>query len=518
VSQSSGWWDELAVGALLGTDRRPQLETSLLPAELGRAAARLSGDRAAVLLDAAALAVAYRRGGTPPEQVPSEPERAPAEPRPGPTPRAAALLADLFARKPDLVGYWCEAAAAAGLVAAEAQLPALLDLAATQPALRPAIIPVLGRRGRWLARMQPSWAPLAAIPDGPDQAGDRALADPAELDPRVWEFGAPAARLAWMRSARRTDPAAGLAALAGTWARESWPDRARFLPLLAIGLGPADEALLETALSDARPEIRRAAAELLATLPASGYAGRMRARAEAFVRRDTTPGSAPGRVIIDVPERLDPAAIRDGLSEPPAVRPMTLESRRLWWLEQVVASTPLDDWLRLFDSARQAVEADFDDVAQAAIRAGWVWAAARQRNREWAVAVLRAGTRLRVEELLPLLDDAELAEALRARLSTLGGADLELVVRYLAAGPSPWPEPVARIALGWLLARIPEISPVGPRARPLLELIGQRFPLGEGGAMLAAAADSMPDDLWRYRLSSVAEDISDRTRIHEELQ
>lgn len=509
MSVSIGWWDELAVGALLGTDRRPQLETGSLPTKLGQAAAELSGDPAAVLLDTAALAVAYRRGGALPDRVATEPDRAPAQTqRQQPTARAAALLADLIDRKSELVRYWCEAAGAAGLVAPEARLPALLDLAAAQPALRPAIIPVLGERGRWLARMQPNWAPFS---------DDRAVADPADLDPRVWEFGSSAARLAWLQSARRADPVAALQALTSTWPQESWTDRARFLPLLAHGLGLADEILLETALDDARPEIRRAAIDLLVTLPGSGYARRMRARAEAFVRREPGAGSVPGRMLIDVPDQLDPAAIRDGITEPPADRPMGLESRKLWWLEQVVAATPLSAWQRLFDSAEQAVETEFDDVAQSAVRAGWIWAAARQRNREWALAVLGTGTRLRVEELLPLLGEAELAGALRSRMGVLGGGDLELVVRYLTACPSPWPESVAEIALGWLLARIPELSPLGPRARPLLKLISHRNPVTSGGVALAAAVESVQDDLWRYRLASVAEDISDRTRIHEEL-
>lgn len=287
MSVTDGWWDELAVAALLGTDRRPELKIGSLPAELAAPAARLTGDPAAILLDVAALAVAYRRGGAPPEHLAGEPPRAPAEPSGRPTARAAALLAELLDRKTELVRYWCEAAAGAGLVAPEAQLPALLDLASAQRALRPAIVSVLGQRGRWLAQLQPGWAALAA----------QASPSPGvAVDPQVWEFADPA------------------------------------------------------------------------------------------------------------------------------------------------------------------------------------------------------------DELRPL------------------GGDLELVVRYLTAAPSPWPEPVAEAALGWLVARLPELSPLAPRARPLLRLIADRFPLARGAEAVLAAADSAPDDLWRQRLTSVAADIALRARIHQELQ
>ena len=38
------WWDELAVAALLGTDRRPIVDFSFLPGKLASTAGRLGGD------------------------------------------------------------------------------------------------------------------------------------------------------------------------------------------------------------------------------------------------------------------------------------------------------------------------------------------------------------------------------------------------------------------------------------------------------------------------------------------
>ena len=46
------------------------------------------------------------------------------------------------------------------------------------------------------------------------------------------------------------------AQLTATWSSEPPEHRAALLPQLAVGLGPADEALLDTALDDRRKEVR----------------------------------------------------------------------------------------------------------------------------------------------------------------------------------------------------------------------------------------------------------------------
>src|SRR5689334_15976923 len=91
-----GWWDELAVTALLGTDRRPTLDFAALPGELGLVAARLAGDPAAVLLDTAALAVGYRRGGVSASPTTAGPDRAPADLLPRAGRKAGTHLSDLL--------------------------------------------------------------------------------------------------------------------------------------------------------------------------------------------------------------------------------------------------------------------------------------------------------------------------------------------------------------------------------------------------------------------------------------
>ena len=222
------------------------------------------------------------------------------------------------------------------------------------------------------------------------------------------------------------------------------------------------------------------------------------------------------KLVVDVPDRLDAAAIRDGVTDARPGTRMTAESRRQWWLEQVIAATPLSAWGQLFDTPQAAIGYRFDEPWQQVIQAGWAWAAVRQADVDWAIALLGTRSRHRVEELLGLLTGEALVTALRQRLAHLGPADVQLLARYLDVCPSPWPPEVAADVLAWLQTRMPQLHPRS--AQPVLNLMSYRFPIEAGPAVVAAADDLPLDDLWRSALRSVARLISVRTRIHEELQ
>lgn len=488
MSTTVDWWDELATLALLGSDRRPAEGFSFLPGALGDAATRSRGEPAAVLLDVAAMAVGYRRGGVRPVVTAAEADRAPADDLLRPGRAAAARLADLLRRNDlELVMWWCSSALGAGRSAPPECLPELLDLGTRQPLLRPAVAGVLGSRGRWLARMHEPWT--AAFPNpGP-----------------------------------RAAPALARDTPAGSWEQEPGSHRARLLGLSAEGLGPDEEPFLEAALDDRRADVRRAAAELLSTLRTSRYSQRMLGRATSFVR--SASGSRSGRsrlrrLVVSVPDRLDAAAARDGITDvPPGVasragrRP---EAVQQWWLEQVVAATPLAAWQQLGDDPREVLAADVDEPWRQALRAGWAGAAVRQRDRDWAVALLESPSRHRVEELLALLAAADLVPAVRHRLAGLGPAEVMLAVRWLAVVPLPWPDAVAADVLAWVLRLTGALHPRS--AEPLLNLMSYWFPPGTAHAVRAAAEDLPPGDPWRHPLRAAARVIALRTLIHEELQ
>ena len=222
----------------------------------------------------------------------------------------AAAARDLLAR------HWLETAAAANRVVPPRLLPALLELGTTRPAaVRRAIAAAVGERGAWLAARNPEWRWLAT-PDDVRETSSEALAEVLTL--------------------RRSDPSAGRALVEETWETDGAQARAAGVALLAEGLGPDDEALLERCLDDRAKSVREEAARLLDRLPGSARAARMADRLRPLL---TVTGTLRKRLEVGLPDDPDASGVRDGLVEPPRN-----VSRRAFWLRQIVAGAPLSVW------------------------------------------------------------------------------------------------------------------------------------------------------------------------------
>ena len=343
-------WDELVASALVGTARRPPALPSADPeSPLGRLLAGIDReDHEGAVLTAGAVLGLYRQAGTrPPADAGPPLPVSPPEQRFLVSPAAASRLdAILDGRFRLVLGEWLRLAVAAGRLVPPDRLPALLDAATTAAGLRAAVVQVMGERGRWLAGLNPSWAWAAG--GGEDTAS--------------WATGSGAARRLRLSRLRASDPASARELLASTWATETPEDRAAFVALLATGLSMDDEPFLEAALDDRRKEVRHAAAELLCRLPESRLGARMSERARPLVEAG------------DLPTEIDAAMARDGI----VARPPAGVGRRAWWLQQIVAATPLRTW----PGPELAVRAD------PLLRQAWAQAAARQGEEAWALALL----------------------------------------------------------------------------------------------------------------------------------
>lgn len=334
-------WADLVASALAGTDRR----AGAGPADLLNSAARLTlARRAGQLSVAAAL-----------------PGPADQDPRPVTGQAACARIAGMLAgHRSVLIPEWLAAATARGRRPPDHLLPALLDLAAANPRLRPPL--AAGPRARWLAGLNPVW-------DLPDPADDTA-----------WRLGTQARRRDWLACLRATDPARARGLLADP--KLTAAERAAFLPLLAAGLSRADEPLLEAALDDRTAPVRAAAADLLTRLPGSAYQNRMTSRSRQLLRLHR------GAMVVSPP---DPAP-RDGIDGPPRQR-----------VTEVVARTRLDAW---DESVRGADLGEWEPE----LIAGWVRAASVFHDQEWTLALtaylLRARRAGRPSEALHALLDA----------------------------------------------------------------------------------------------------------------
>ncbi|MEU9120299.1 DUF5691 domain-containing protein [Streptomyces sp. NPDC048506] len=443
-------WADLVSAALLGTERR-----------VPPVAVRPGQSAAAALLDAAAVSTVRRRAALRPAPAGERPSPAPADPRPLMPAAARRRLALLLADRggaggsrrgtaPDLtelLPQWLAAAHGHGYRAPDALLPALLDTARARTDLRPAALALAGPRALWLARLNDDWAfALRGI--------GRPAAHPAAQDPedvrRRWEEGLFAERIALLASLRRHDPQAGLALLGTTWATERAEDRLMFLDSLRDDLTPADEPFLEQALSDRSRNVRATAAELLSALPGSALAARMARRAHSCVGLDRTAGTPV--VAVEAPHECDAGMQRDGV----APKPPSGRGERSWWLGQLVEATPLDGWRDRFASRTPAaiVALPVADDWRTELHDAWCRAAVRQRNGDWARALLGApgapdpsaevapaGSSRDLTKLLTVLPDDERARWVAEFIAAHG---LSEAFRMLGVCAVPWTEALGR--------------------------------------------------------------------------
>jgi len=438
-------WEELVTSAMLGTDRRP-------PAGNGGPTE---------LLDTAAVLTVRRRAGLLPAPAAARPDPAPVDPRPPLPPAARLRLAQLLADRsaassaggrrgtaPDLtelIPQWLATANRCGFRAPASLLPQLLDAARSRTDLRSQTLAFAGPRGLWLAGLNPEWRfALRGSPGGsalPDVTDREAVA-------RLWEEGLFTERVALLGAVRAHDPADALALLAGTWPTERAEDRLMFLDSLRTGLSGVDEPFLEKALSDRSRNVRSTAAELLSALPESAFAGRMAARALSCVGPDISGDEA--RVAVEAPHECDAAMERDGVvASPPSGR-----GERSWWFGQLVEAAPLSTWPTRFGgrTAWQIVALPVADGWVEELHAAWCRAAVRQRDPEWARALLGApsfppssgpGTASLAEraKLLAILPAAERGDWVADFIAAHG---LSEAFQLLGVCPTPWSEPLGR--------------------------------------------------------------------------
>ncbi|MFI7297258.1 DUF5691 domain-containing protein [Streptomyces sp. NPDC050121] len=442
-------WEDLVTAALLGTDRR-------------RPAAAAPGRNApAALLDAAAAETVRRRAGLRPGRAAPLPQPAAEDPRPALPAAAARRLGLLLADRPgtggggrrgtapdlmELLPQWLTAVNARGFAAPAESLPALLDAARGRTDLRPAALEFAGPRALWLARLNPDWrfALRGAPGAGPALPGP----DDTRRTEKLWQEGLFAERVALLASIRSRDPDAARELLAATWPTERAEDRLMFLDSLRTGLGARDEPFLEQALADRSRNVRATAAELLSALPGSALAARMAVRAGACVAVDHTRDTPT--LLVEAPHECDTAMERDGVSaSAPSGR-----GERSWWLGQLVEAAPLAVWPKRLGgrTPEQIVALPVADDWLDDLHAAWCRAAVRQRDADWARALLGAPSApgaggpgaVSLAERAKLLSTLPVAERAQWVAGFIAAHGLSEAFQLLGVCAVPWAAPLGR--------------------------------------------------------------------------
>ncbi len=479
ATDSGASWTALVSAALLGTERQAPPWPPRQDA-LGRVLASLDPvDREGALLAAAGAHSLYRRAGAVPARVPDKlPAMEPAAPSGEDLPRVGSRASRHLGQMCEglyrpVLGQWLESAR--GKRVPEELLPALLDLAARDKDLRAAVIPVLGRRGLWLARLNPDWCwAVGEAERKPEESTD------------LWQTGTFDVRLGLLRQLRRSDPALGRQLVQSTWGDDDADARQEFLAVLLTGLGPADEDFLESALDDRSKKVRLVAADLLSRLAGSKLAARMIERVRPLVAFTAKTGllaavrGRKSRIEVRPPAECDKDMQRDGIEpKPPAGGRKVGE--KAWWLQQIVAAVPASYWSREpgVEPAALIAAAKATDWSEALL-SGWLLAAERHRDGAWAEAILEeapeAGSRL-----LPLLDD-EAREAFVGRWLKANAGDLEeggSCLALLEACGHRWSQGFGRLVLGEVQACARRAGGAGTawRLRQALPMLAVRFPV-----------------------------------------
>lgn len=505
-------WQELVTSALLGTERRAPALASKNAGALADVLGQLdASDPAHFLLQAAAVCSLYQGAGRKPSPVPGQaavPCEADGLPRCGAEASARAtpmLRAVRSIQSEQFLPEWLAQAAAAGKRVSEELLPILLEWGENNPSLMDLVLPVLGERGRWLARQAP-WAEKT-------RAAVFVEAIPLEQAADTWQTETRVVRENLLGRVRRANPDQGRALVESTWKEDSAEERAAFLAALKPGLGTADEPFLETALDDRAKTVRAAAAEVLAGLGKSRLVQRQAARAQACLQ--WKPGSLLRKAKIEVvlPETCEKDMLRDGIEPKRAVKD---RGQKADWLVQILSAVPPGLWSWQWGKT----PAELLEIAEAGdwqevLLEGWSAAALRHADPEWAEALLRQNPRR--ADLLQALPTSRRQPFLLAYIQAHPGEGLELLFQHHA----PWGPELTRLCLkhlrgyyarstdaAWQFPALANIRASGRWMDPTL--------LTETASSLKNKAD--PGSTWENSVEILLQTLEIRLRMMEELK
>ncbi len=414
-----GLWKDTVKTALIGSGQQT-LSLAVLPeSPLGSLLAQIEPDPPeAYLLKVAGVLTIYRWVSWSPEPRSLTPISAcdPDEWAPCTDPARQILEQILGGSHRDLLPEWLQLARQAQQRIPSDLLPTFLHEGRQSVALRPDLLPVLGKRGRWLAAQNSAWSYARDSQDPQMTQTDPTSteATPQNLD-AIWQTGESRQRLALLEETLDRDPEQVRTWIQSTWKKDPAEFRLSSLQIIRRDLKADDEAWLEPLLSQDRSKtVRSTAADLLSRLPQSALCQRMRDRVEPLLQWvRSSKGSAKGSSDPSAPSESaspsDPSAAsvpsdqtnsfslkitlpseftaemeRDGLVPKP---PASL-GEKAWWLRQMVARIPPQAWCDRWQVSPAALVDAVDPQWRDLLQTGWAEAAARFQDQTWAEVLL----------------------------------------------------------------------------------------------------------------------------------
>jgi len=381
---------EISLSLLLGSDRNP-LRMPDLPGAAGEILAQMQvpPDENALLTAAGLLAIYEQAGISASRSDTESPE--PCAEETGlvwNTASANLLFQSLLDYDLEILLSECfRLLAARQLIAPLSLLPRLLTVGIEKPNLRSDVRRIMGKRGAWLAQMNPEWSLI--------------LTTGQNTGISVWEQGSLAERVRFLEILRQSNPAEARELLIQAFPNEPAQNRSAFLEVLRYGLSGNDESFLSSALKDRSREVIRTAAKLLSLIPDSELARKVKQIMRQSV--STQKKLFKQKLTVEPPEQYS-----DELKQFGIIADMKFGSKigtRAGLLLQLTALTPLDWWEKeIFPDAAACISSARKSDWKEALMLGWVQAAVNQGNSDWAMALSETMKEAR-ESLTAVLSD-----------------------------------------------------------------------------------------------------------------
>lgn len=264
---------------------------------------------------------------------------------------------------------WLKLLAETHKVVSPRYLPELLMLGKRNNILRKHILPVLGKRGIWLAAQNPDWNYVSG-----------------ENIDKIWKNGSLEAKKNLLKELRQSEPKKGREQLQNIWSKERAQERASLLEALEVSINIDDEMFLEDVLEDRSKQVRDVAARLLAQIPESKLVKRMIERVRPLLSLDSK------GIEVTLPKKCTLEMIQDGIDESKYIPSLGEKaSLLLQMLACIPPSTWSNDWGKKPIELIKIVE---DSKWEKLFLEAWTTATVKSKDIVWAEALLKSSVRL----------------------------------------------------------------------------------------------------------------------------
>ncbi len=384
------FWKEIVNNASLGTAKAP-VKWSSLPSFLQEpVAAPNTPDSEEEFLTIASLTYQYRLGGF---LAPAMDHKAIANALPETQSYTSAAATSIFKlifteELPALTGLWVELCKSKNQIAEPDILTDLLDLGVKRKEFRPYVKAITGKRGEWLANLNPEWIIYVTT----------------ENTEELWQTGTPEQRKALVKDFHSIDPAKAIALLKSTWDTEGANEKAAFLELLRNNLSPAELEWLES-LKEKSLKVTAVIQDLLKSIPGSTVVERFWIILKDHVRLKS------GKALLGMINRTT-IEVDDNITFPDDIFKTEIEklssdknvSDNQHVLHQLISAIPPSYWDKYFnEESKTIVELFQKEKETAPYITAIAQAAIRFNDATWLEVILDNTKMDLIKNLLPLM-------------------------------------------------------------------------------------------------------------------